>query len=137
MAYNEGLAQRIREKLQGQSKIEEKKMMGGLCFLLKGKMCCGIVNDDLMVRVIESRYEEALAHPNGREMDFTGRPLKGFVFVDPPGFKAEKNLTYWLDMGVEFVQHLLPEKFKKAKKKKGTPKKTKTVRKKTSVRKKR
>ena len=103
MAYDEKLADRMREHLVDLKKIEEKKMMGGLCFMYKGKMCCGIVKDDLMVRVIESRYEEALSHPNGREMDFTGKPLKGFVFVSPEGFKNNKDLKYWLDMGIEFV----------------------------------
>ncbi|MEQ8424944.1 MAG: TfoX/Sxy family protein [Cyclobacteriaceae bacterium] len=129
MAYNERLADRIRENLIDLKKIEEKKMMGGLCFLFKGKMCCGIVKDDLMVRVIESRYEEALSHQHGREMDFTGRPLKGFVFVSADGFKKQKDLEYWLDMGVEFVNTLPPEKLKKAKSK--THKK-KTVKKKPS-----
>ncbi|MFZ1807432.1 MAG: TfoX/Sxy family protein [Cyclobacteriaceae bacterium] len=112
MAYNEKLADRVREKMAVMKKVEEKKMMGGLCFMYKTKMCCGIVKDDLMVRVIESRYEEALSHPYGREMDFTGRPLKGFVFVAPDGFKKEKDLTYWIQMGVEFVDALPPQKKK-------------------------
>ncbi|MEQ8362074.1 MAG: TfoX/Sxy family protein [Cyclobacteriaceae bacterium] len=117
MAYNEKLADRIREKLVVHKKVEEKKMMGGLCFMYKSKMCCGIVKDDLMVRVIESRYEEALSHPYGREMDFTGRPLKGFVFVAPDGFKKEKDLNYWMQMGVEFVDSLPKQKSKKPLKK--------------------
>lgn len=106
-------------------------MMGGLCFMLNGKMCCGIVKDDLMVRVIESRYEEALSHPHGRQMDFTGRPLKGFVFVDPDGFKKERDLSYWLEMGVEFVQSLPtePRKIKKSTSKKIAPKKGKATKK--------
>lgn len=116
MAYNERLAERIRENLLDLKKLEEKKMMGGLCFMLKGKMCCGIVKDDLMVRVIEPRYEEALSHPHGRAMDFTGRPLKGFVFVAPDGFKKQKDLTYWLNMGVEFVNQLPAAKKKAGKK---------------------
>lgn len=118
MAFNEELADRLREQLADLKKIEEKKMMGGLCFMLKGKMCCGIVKDDLMVRVIESRYEEALSHPYGREMDFTGRSLKGFVYVSPDGFKKNKDLSYWLNMGIEFVNALPSRKLKtKAKKK--------------------
>jgi len=110
MAYNEKLADRVREKLVVHKKVEEKKMMGGLCFMYKSKMCCGIVKDDLMVRVIASRYNEALSHPYGREMDFTGRPLKGFVFVAPDGFIKEKDLSYWIQMGVEFVDALSPQK---------------------------
>lgn len=117
MAYNEKLADRIREKLMGLKKIEEKKMMGGLCFMYKEKMCCGIVKDDLMVRVIESRHEEALSHPHGRPMDFTGKPLKNFVFVSPEGFKKPKDLAYWLDMGIEFVDTLPKQKKKRIAKK--------------------
>jgi len=117
MAYNEKLADRVREQLAIHKKVAEKKMMGGLCFMYKSKMCCGIVKDDLMVRVIESRYEEALSHPYGREMDFTGRPLKGFVFVEPDGFRKEKDLVYWIQMGVEFVDALPKQKSKKPLKK--------------------
>ena len=113
MAYNEKLADRMREKLMGLKKLEEKKMMGGLCFLYKTKMCSGIVKDELMVRVIESRYEEALSHPYCREMDFTGRPLKGFVYVSPDGFKKDNDLSYWLDMGIEYVESLPRVKLKK------------------------
>lgn len=113
MAYSEVLADRIREKIFDLKKIEEKKMMGGLCFLLKGKMCFGIVQDDLMVRVIEKRYGEALNSPHAREMDFTGRPLKGFVFVSPEGSKKDRDLKYWLDMGTEFVESLPAKAFAK------------------------
>lgn len=113
MAYNEKLADRLRDKLMAVKKLEEKKMMGGLCFLYKTKMCCGIVKDDLMVRVIEKNYENVLSHPHARPMDFTGRPLKGFIFVAPDGFKKEKDLSFWLTMGIEYVDTLPPEKFKK------------------------
>lgn len=117
MAYDEKLADRIREKLAGQKNVEEKKMMGGLCFMYKTKMCCGIVKEDMVVRVVEDRYVEALSHPYCREMDFTGRPLKGFVFVSPDGFKKEQDLRYWIQMGVEFVDSLPKEKSKKPLKK--------------------
>lgn len=72
MAFNEKLADRIREKLAAYKKVEEKKMMGGLCFMYKNKMCCGIVKDDLMVRVVESRYEEALSHSYGEKWILLG-----------------------------------------------------------------
>lgn len=137
MAYSETLADRIREKIFYFKKIEEKKMMGGLCFLFKGKMCFGIVKDDLMVRVIEKRYEEALSNPHGREMDFTGRPLKGFVFVSPEGFKKDRDLKYWLDMGTEFVESLPAKAFvKKPITKKSSKKVTPKSRKKISAKKK-
>ncbi len=125
MAYNENLADRIREELAERKHVEEKKMMGGLCFLYKGKMCCGIVKDDMMVRVIESKAEAALSHRHVREMDFTGRPLKGFVYVSPEGYKKLKDLTHWVDMGIEFVDSLPPEKFKQKVKKKAAKKATK------------
>ncbi len=110
MAYDEKLADRIREYLVDLKKMEEKKMMGGLCFMYKGKMCCGIVKEDLMVRVIAERLEEALSHPHGRPMDFTGKPLKHFVFVAPEGFQRKTDLAYWLEMGIEFVNSLPAEK---------------------------
>lgn len=118
MAYNEKLADRMREYLVDLKKIEEKKMMGGLCFMYKGKMCCGIVKDDLMVRVIPERHEEALSHPHGRPMDFTGKPLKNFVFVSAEGFKKKADLEYWLEMGIAFVNSIPVKKPKKAVKKK-------------------
>jgi TfoX/Sxy family transcriptional regulator of competence genes len=127
MAYNEKLADRIREYLVDLKKIEEKRMMGGLCFMYKGKMCSGIVKDDLMVRVIPDRYEEALSHPFGRPMDFTGKPLKNFVFVSTEGFKKKTDLEYWLEMGIEFVNTIPVKKVKKPvkkKSKKATVKKT-------------
>lgn len=114
MAYDEKLADRMREKLMGLKKVEEKKMMGGLCFMVNGKMCCGIVKEDLMVRVVEDRHEEALSNPHGRPMDFTGKPLKNFVFVSPDGVKKDKDLTYWLEMGIEFVNTVPSKKKKKA-----------------------
>jgi TfoX/Sxy family transcriptional regulator of competence genes len=113
MAYNEKLADRMRAYLADLKKIEEKKMMGGLCFMYKGKMCCGIVKEDLMVRVIPDRHEEALSHPHGRPMDFTGKPLKNFVFVSPEGFKKPKDFEYWLEMGIEFVNTLPHKETKK------------------------
>lgn len=130
MAYNEKLADRMREYLVDLKKIEEKKMMGGLCFMYKGKMCCGIVKEDLMVRVIPERHEEALSHPHGRPMDFTGKPLKNFVFVESEGYKRKTDLEYWLEMGIEFVNTLPAKTAKKKlvnkKVKKSMPAKKKT-----------
>lgn len=115
MPYNEKLADRMREKLMALKPLAEIKMMGGLCFMYKTKMCCGIVKDDLMVRVTDDRYEEALAHPYCRPMDFTGKPLKHFVFVSMDGIRKDKDLAFWLEMGIEFVDALPPEKLKKSK----------------------
>ena len=82
MAYDEGLAQRVREALSDRRGLSEKKMFGGLCFLVNGNMACGIVRDELMVRIGPAAYDHALAEPEAREMDFTGRALKGFVYVE-------------------------------------------------------
>ena len=88
MSYDETLAERIRKALEHRRDVTEKKMFGGLAFLLEGSMFCGIVKDELMVRVGTARYEEALTEPHVRPMDFTGRPARGYVFVAPPGLGA-------------------------------------------------
>jgi TfoX/Sxy family transcriptional regulator of competence genes len=102
MAYNEKLAERIREELSGVRKVEEKKMMGGLTFMVDGKMCVGIVNDDLMARIDPEEYERALARKGCREMDFTGKPMKGFIFISHEGTKGKKDLTYWISLALDF-----------------------------------
>lgn len=103
MAYDEELAERIRRSLANRGGITERKMFGGLAFLLGGKMFCGIVNDDLMVRVGPERYEEALGRPHVRPMDFTGRPMNGYVFVAPTGCSTEKAVRGWVESGAEFA----------------------------------
>ncbi len=111
MAYNEELANRIRLVLFPHTQyILEKKMMGGLTFMLHGNMCCGIVKDELMVRVIPSKYESVLNLPHCREMDFTGRPMKGFVFISQEGIRDEISLQFWIEHGIEVVEKILNEK---------------------------
>ena len=102
MAYNENLAERIRAALAKKRDVEEKKMMGGLTFMVNGKMCVGILKDDLMARIDPSAYEAALRKKGCREMNFTGRPMKGFVFVGPAGTANKKDLSYWIDLALEF-----------------------------------
>lgn len=102
MAYNEKLADRVREELVSTRKVEEKKMMGGLTFMVNGKMCVGILNDDLMLRISPDEYLQALERKGCREMDFTGRPMKGFVFVSPEGTKTKKDLAYWTSLALAF-----------------------------------
>lgn len=106
MAYNQELGRRIAGFL-GESGIEftEKKMFGGLGFMINGKMSIGIVTDDLMLRVLESQIEQVMADPCVRPMDFTGRPMNGFVFVDSHGFETDRELRRWLDYGIEFGKH--------------------------------
>lgn len=102
MAYSQDLAQRVRETLSIIPQIEEKKMMGGLTFMVNGKMCVGVLQDDLMVRIDPQVYEMALQKKGCREMNFTGKPMKGFVFVSPEGTDSEKDLNFWINLALDF-----------------------------------
>lgn len=110
MAFDERLAQRIRKLLAARKSVSEKKMFGGICFLINGSMCCGVVQNDLCARVGPLRYEEALRQAHARPMDFTGRPLKGFVFVAPTGLKTDASLKRWLSWAAEFAATKRTEK---------------------------
>lgn len=103
MAYDTKLAERIRKTLARRRGVTEKAMFGGLAFLLEGKMFVGIVRDELMVRVGSEHHEEATAQPNARTMDFTGRPMKGFLYVDPAGVASAPALARWVARGVAFA----------------------------------
>ena len=81
-------------------------MFGGLAFLVNGNMAVGVVGDELMVRVGPDRYEEALRAPHARPMDFTKRPMRGFVFVGPAGFEEDEDLRHWIERGVRFAASL-------------------------------
>jgi len=103
MAYDEYLADRIRQAFaELHVTAEEKKMMGGLCFMVNDKMCAGVVGETLMARIDPEIYPQALKRPGAREMDFTGRPMKGFVFVEPEGIDAEADLVYWLQLCLDY-----------------------------------
>jgi hypothetical protein len=103
MAFDEHLAARIRRHFAAKRlPVEEKRMMGGLCFMVRDKMCVGVEKDRLMARVGPARESEALARPHCTPMDFTGRPLRGYVFVARPGFTADVDLTYWLELALAF-----------------------------------
>lgn len=102
MAFDEKLAQRVRRLLVGQKTVEEKKMMGGLTFMVNGKMCLGVLKDDLMARIDPGVYETALSQKGCREMTFTGKPMKGFVLVGSTGTASEKDLTDWIDLALDF-----------------------------------
>jgi TfoX/Sxy family transcriptional regulator of competence genes len=103
MVFDERLAGRMRKALAQRKGITEKKMFGGLAFLLDGKMCCGIVKDEMVVRVGPDRYGEALARPHARPMDFTGRSMKGFVFVGQAGIESDESLAEWLELGLKYA----------------------------------
>lgn len=106
MAYDEGLAQRVREALADRPDLSEKKMFGGLCFLLGGNMCCGIVNEELMLRVGPDAWAGVLERRHAREMDFTGRSLKGMVYVAAEGLRDDDALAAWLEPAVVFAGSL-------------------------------
>ena len=103
MAYDEGLAQRLRELFADRSDVVEKKMFGGLAFMVRGHMSVGVNKADLMLRCGPDRYKEVLALPHAREMDFTKKPLKGFVYVDPSGFESDEELQRWVEVGLKFA----------------------------------
>lgn len=106
VTYDEGLAHRIRERLGDRPGITEKQLFGGLAFMLNGNMVCGVVDDSLMARVGPDAYEEALGEPHAREMDFTGSPMKGMVFVDPAGISEDDALDDWIERCLAFAESL-------------------------------
>ena len=110
MSYDEGLAERIREQFHDRNDVEEKKMFGGLCFMVLNHMCCGIVKETLMLRVGPDNYEACLARNYTSEMDFTGKAMKGMVYVAPEGFDSDENLAEWLSICTGFVESLPPKK---------------------------
>jgi TfoX/Sxy family transcriptional regulator of competence genes len=103
MSYDERTAERMRAVLAPRRDVVERKMFGGLTFMVNGAMCCGVTADAIVVRVGPSAYEAALAEPHARPMTFTGRPLAGLVYVDPPGYRTARQLARWVQRGVEFV----------------------------------
>jgi len=106
MPYDEKTAQRIRAALKTTKGLTEKKMFGGIAFLLNGNMCCGVVRDMLMLRVGPEEYDHALSQPHARPMDFTGRPLTGFVYVAPEGFATSASLKLWLSLALKLATAL-------------------------------
>jgi hypothetical protein len=106
VAYDEGLAERIRDLLADEADVTEKRMFGGLWFLLRGNMCVGVVKDELMVRTGPDAYETLLNLPHARKMDFTGRPMKGLLFVGVDGLLADRDLASWVSHGVSYARSL-------------------------------
>jgi TfoX/Sxy family transcriptional regulator of competence genes len=113
MAYDQGLAARIRDELADRDGVTEKQMFGGIAYLLEGKMFVGIVGDELMVRVGPDADDEALERPHVRPMDFTGRPMKGYVFVAPKGVTEDSVLRDWIERALRHVATLPAKKKKK------------------------
>ena len=110
MAYSEYLADRVRQRLTNKGKVEEKKMMGGLIFMVNDKMCVGVdydkkkEEDRLMVRVGKLPYQELLHKKGSRPMDLTGTVMRGFLFIEPSGFDADADLDFWIEKALEFNQ---------------------------------
>jgi hypothetical protein len=109
MAYDERLAKRMRRALAGRQGLSERRTFGGIAFMLNGNMCCGLTADALMVRVGPDRFQEALGQPHARPMDFTGRPMKGMVYVGPPGYATDADLAAWMERGAAFAASLPPK----------------------------
>lgn len=110
MSYDERLAARVRAILSDRDDVVEKKMFGGLCFMVGGAMCCGLTKSDFMVRVGPAQYDDALAQRHARPMDFTGRPLKGMVYVAPEGLRTRASLERWVARGLAFVTTAAPSR---------------------------
>lgn len=109
MAYDEHLASRIRKALGKTPGVTEKKMFGGVCFLRHGLMFVGVSDAALMARVGKSLYDDSLAREHVRVMDFTGKPMPGYVFIDELGVAGDQALRFWLDRCLEFVATLPPK----------------------------
>lgn len=113
MAYNERLNDKIREAMSVFPNLEEKYMFGGTCYMLNGKMCVGVVGDEMMCRIGPHVYGEALEKRGCREMVFTGKPMKGYVYVSEEGWKAKKDFDYWIGLCVAFNKEAKASKKKK------------------------
>ncbi|QWB22587.1 MULTISPECIES: TfoX/Sxy family protein [Streptomyces] len=109
MAYDEGLAERIRERLGADPAISEKRMFGGLAFLYRGNMAVGVTSDDLMVRVGPEATDTALVRPGARFFDLTGRPMRGWVVVEGAAVAEDQALGAWVDEGRAFAASLPPK----------------------------
>ena len=106
MAYDEQLAERVRDALALREDVTEQRMFGGIAFMLAGNMACGVLGDDLIVRVGPEEHERALAEPHVRPFDFTGRPSRGIVFVGPAGIASDDTLAGWVEAGADFAASL-------------------------------
>jgi TfoX/Sxy family transcriptional regulator of competence genes len=109
MAFDQGLAQRIREQLAPNGGVSEKQMFGGLAFLVDGNMCVGVIGEELIARVGLDATQAALQRPGSRLFDFTGRPMKGWITVHPDGLEDDDALAGWIDDALGYVRALPPK----------------------------
>ncbi len=113
MAYDEGVADRLRSALlraRPKDPVDERKMFGGIALMVGGNMCCGVIGAELVVRVGEAGADEALRQPHARPMDFTGRPMRSFVYVASPGFASDAALDAWVLRGLAGAREAPPKK---------------------------
>ena len=113
MAYDEKLASRVREKFAGLPHVVEKAMMGGLTFMYNDKMCVGIIKDELLCRIDPELHDECIKKTGCRTMDFTNRPMKGYVMIDKTGMKAQKDFDYFINLALEYNKKAKSGKKKK------------------------
>lgn len=110
VAFDEQLGERVRQALGFRSELSERRMFGGLAFMVDGKMACGVMGDELMVRMPPAEVDEALLEPGTRRFDFTGRPMKGFVVVAAGRLADEADLVRWVDAGADYAASLPAKK---------------------------
>ena len=110
MAYDEGLAARIEEILSDLPEVEEKKMFGGIAFLINKHMCVGVIGDRLMARVGPEKYRESLAKNHVSKMTFTGKAMTGMIYVDQEGIASDKDLKFWIDLSLSYIKDLPSKK---------------------------
>ena len=113
MAYNQILANRIREHILELGSIEEKEMFGGLCFMFRGKMFLGVFKDEMMCRIDPGLYVEVLEKQGCHEMQFTGKPMKGWILIEETGLKTVPDIKYWIGLAVDYNQYAKASKKKK------------------------
>ena len=106
MAFDETLAKRIRKVLDHRNDLVEKHMFGGVCFMIRGRMCCGIIDSSLMVRLDPDEADRVADEPHVRPMDFTGKPMRGYLFVDAEGIDSPKALKSWVDRSVAHIERM-------------------------------
>lgn len=109
MAYDAGLVERVREVLGEHEELIERKMFGGVAFMVRGNMACGVLEDGLIVRVGRERYENAVMAPHTKPLDITGRPMTGWVIVEPSGHTSDEDLVGWVREGLDFALTLPPK----------------------------
>lgn len=117
MPYNEKIADRVAKVLGEATEYEMKKMFGGVAFMVNEKMCVGVLNDDLMVRIHPDLHEALVEKDGARAMDFTGKPMRGYLYVEEPAIKDKRNLEFWIKKALEF--NIIAKKSKTKKKKPG------------------